>query len=77
MVLPKTKRALLNQMFNIVAQFSSNEKSKLRNRLDISKIKAKECHKWLAQWKQELDVIRSDQIDWQKELHDRDFLNQL
>jgi hypothetical protein len=40
-------------------------------------IAAAKRQKWLIAWRQELETIRNDWVEWQKELHDRKFLNQL
>jgi len=33
---------------------------------------AEQRRHWLAKWKQELQDIRNDSVEWQKELHDRE-----
>lgn len=41
------------------------------------RLTAEERQKWLAEWQKELKKIRSNKVEWQKELRDRQFLNQL
>ena len=36
-----------------------------------------ERRKWLSEWKKELDTIRKDKVEWQKELRDRESLSHL
>lgn len=41
------------------------------------KLTAEQRHQWLDEWSQELQKIRSNKVEWQKELQDRKLLNHL